>query len=42
MKTIQTSLNEKEYKQFKKKAAAKGISEYALLKSAILKELFNV
>jgi len=42
MKTIQTSLNEKEYKQFKKKAATEGISEYALLKRFVLKELPHV
>jgi len=42
MKTIQTSLNEKQYKQFKKKATTEGISEYALLKRLVLKELPNV
>jgi ABC-type antimicrobial peptide transport system permease subunit len=42
MKTIQTSLNEKQYKEFKQKATLEGISEYALLKRFVLKELLHV
>jgi hypothetical protein len=39
MKTIQTALNEQQYKRFMKKATAKGMTAYALLKSLVLKEL---
>jgi len=42
MKNIQTSINEEQYKQFKNKAAMEGISEYALLKRFVLKELPHV
>jgi hypothetical protein len=42
MKKIETSLNEQEYKQFKKRATSKDMSEYALLKTLVLKELSDV
>jgi len=42
MKTIQTALNEQEYKHFKRKVTAKGVTPYAYLKSLVLKDLSNV
>jgi hypothetical protein len=42
MKKIGTSLNEQEYKRFKKRVASKGISEYAFVKTLVLKELSDV
>lgn len=42
MKTIQTALNEQEYKRFIRKVTVKGVSPYAYLKSLILKDLSNV
>jgi hypothetical protein len=42
MKTIQTALNEQQYKQFKRKVAARKMTEYGYLKSLLLKDLSNV
>jgi hypothetical protein len=42
MKKIETSLNEKEYERFTKKAGKKGISLYAYLKALVLKDLNDV
>ncbi|MCJ7424320.1 hypothetical protein MUP01_08655 [Candidatus Bathyarchaeota archaeon] len=42
MKTIQTSLNEKEYKHFMQKVRNKGLTPYAYLKKLVLKDLSGV